>query len=151
MFPDVSVVGDLKCDGLARPLAELVSDLDAHDRLLVGSFSVARIGESRQLTDMRGPVSCGPTLARRWVLASRVGRGAGGDIAALQLPARLRGVRVVDEKLVGAAHGAGLQVHVWTVNQTAEMNRFLDMGVDGLITDRPDRLKDVMIERGHWN
>jgi glycerophosphoryl diester phosphodiesterase len=37
------------------------------------------------------------------------------------------------------------------VNQTAEMNRFLDMGVDGLITDRPDRLKDVMIERGHWN
>jgi glycerophosphoryl diester phosphodiesterase len=60
-------------------------------------------------------------------------------------------VRVVDEKLVGAAHGAGLQVHVWTVNQTAEMNRFLDMGVDGLITDRPDRLKDVMIERGHWN
>jgi glycerophosphoryl diester phosphodiesterase len=151
MFPDVSVVVDLKCDGLARPLAELVSDLDAHDRLIVGSFSEARIGEIRQLTDMRVPVSCGPTLARLWVLASRVGRGAGGDIAALQLPARLRGVRVVDEKLVGAAHGAGLQVHVWTVNQTAEMNRFLDMGVDGLITDRPDRLKDVMIERGHWN
>lgn len=150
-FPDVSVVVDLKCDGLAGPLAELVDGIDAHERLIVGSFSDARIAEIQQITEMRVPVSSGPGLARLWVLASRVGRGVGGDIAALQLPARLRGVRVVDEKLVAAAHAADLHVHVWTVNETSEMHRFLDMGVDGLITDRPDRLKDVMIERRLWN
>lgn len=150
-FPDVSVVVDLKCDGLAEPLADLVDDLEAHDRLIVGSFSDTRITEIQQITKMRVPVSCGPTLARLWVLASRVGRGAGGDIAALQLPARSRGVRVVDEKLVTAAHAADLHVHVWTVNEISEMHRFLDMGVDGLITDRPDRLKSVMIERELWN
>ncbi|HEX6286466.1 MAG TPA: glycerophosphodiester phosphodiesterase family protein, partial [Acidimicrobiia bacterium] len=138
-------------DGLAEPLADLIDDLDAHDRLIVGSFSDTRITEIQEVTERRVPVSCGPTLARLWVLASRVGRGAGGDIAALQLPARVRGVRVVDEKLVAAAHASDLHVHVWTVNQTSEMHRFLDMGVDGLITDRPDRLRDVMIERELWN
>lgn len=150
-FPDVSVVVDLKCDGLGEPLAALMDDLEAHDRLIVGSFSEIRISEIKELTDMRVPVSCGPTLARLWVLASRMGRGAGGEIAALQLPTRMRGVRVVDEKLVDAAHDAGLQVHAWTVNERFEMNRLLDIGVDGLITDRPDRLKEVMLERGVWN
>jgi glycerophosphoryl diester phosphodiesterase len=57
---------------------------------------------------------------------------------------------VVDEKLVVAAHAAGVQVHVWTVNSSEEMARLLDMGVDGLITDRPDLLKDLMIGRGEW-
>ena len=95
--------------------------------------------------------STGSTLSRLWVLASRVGRGVRGEAAALQLPARIRGVRVVDERLVAAAHAAGLQVHVWTVNEPAEMRRLLDLGVDGVITDRPDLLKEVLIERGEWS
>jgi glycerophosphoryl diester phosphodiesterase len=57
---------------------------------------------------------------------------------------------VVDEKLVRAAHSAGVQVHVWTVNRPDEMQRLLGIGVDGLITDRPDLLKDIMVERGEW-
>jgi glycerophosphoryl diester phosphodiesterase len=57
---------------------------------------------------------------------------------------------VVDEKLVDAAHRAGLQVHVWTVNTRSEMARLLDIGVDGLITDRPDLLRDLLVERGEW-
>lgn len=150
-FTDVSVVVDLKCDGLAEPLAALLDELGAHDRLIAGSFSAARISELQDLTDGRVPVSSGPTLARLWVLASRVGRGGGGDISALQLPTHMRGVRVVDEKLVDAAHNEGVQVHVWTVNEVSEMNRLLDMGVDGLITDRPDHLKEVLIQRGEWN
>jgi glycerophosphoryl diester phosphodiesterase len=85
-----------------------------------------------------------------WVLASRIGRGAGGEIAALQLPTHMRGVRVVDHRLVAAAHGAGLQVHVWTVNEAAEMTRLLDMGVDGLVTDRADLLKEVLASRREW-
>ena len=57
---------------------------------------------------------------------------------------------MVTSRLVDAAHRAGLQVHVWTVNHVDEMTRLLDMGVDGLITDRPDVLKDLMIQRGEW-
>jgi glycerophosphoryl diester phosphodiesterase len=150
-YPTVSVVLDMKSDGLARPLAALLDDLDAHGRVIVGSFVDARLAEFRDITGGRVPMSCGPALARLWVLASRVGRAAGGGIAALQLPTHMRGVRVVSERLVKAAHHAGVQVHVWTVNTISEMIRLLDMGVDGLVTDRPDLLKDVLAERGEWH
>lgn len=149
-YADTSVVVDMKSDGLAEPLAALIDDLGAHERLIVGSFSDARVAEFRAITDGRVPTSVGATQARLWVLASRVGRGAGKDASALQLPTHLRGVRVVDERLVSAAHDAGLQVHVWTVNTVTEMSRLLDIGVDGLITDRPDLLRDLLTERGQW-
>ena len=149
-FPEVSLVVDMKADGLAGPLAGFVDDHQMHDRLIVGSFLDARISEFRELTDRRVATSSGPALARMWVLASRVGRGASGEASALQLPTHLRGVRVVDQKLVDAAHNSGLQVHVWTVNTRTEMESFLDMGVDGLVTDRPDILRDVLLSRGQW-
>ena len=79
-----------------------------------------------------------------------MGRRGSREAACLQLPTHVRGVRVVDERLVAAAHDAGLAVHVWTVNERAEMVRLLDMEVDGLITDRPDILKDVLVSRGDW-
>lgn len=149
-FTDVSAVLDMKTDGLAEPLAALIDDLGAHDRLIVGSFSDSRLAEFREITDGRVPVSGGPALSRLWVLASRVGRGVAGDASALQLPTHMRGVRIVDEKLVDAAHLAGIQVHVWTVNERSEMARLLEMGVDGLVTDRPDILKDLLVESGQW-
>ena len=48
------------------------------------------------------------------------------------------------------AHGLDLQVHVWTIDEPDEMHELLDMGVDGLMTDRSDRLKAVLVERGEW-
>jgi len=149
-FPDVSVVVDLKCDGLAEPLADLIDDLDAHDRLIVGSFSDGRLDQFRARAEGRVATSTGAAVSRSWLIASRVGRGARGEASALQLPLRSRGVRVVDRRLVDAAHARGLQVHVWTINDPAEMAHLLDLGVDGIITDRPDLLKALLIERGQW-
>lgn len=149
-FPDVSLVVDMKASGLAEPLTELVDRLGVGDRLIVGSFSDERLEVFRNLTDGKVATSTGPIAARMWVLSSRVGRGGGGDADALQVPTQLRGVRVVDERLVRAAHQAGMQVHVWTVNDPEEMTRLLDIGVDGLITDRPNVLKDVLVHRDEW-
>ncbi|MFQ5522278.1 MAG: glycerophosphodiester phosphodiesterase [Acidimicrobiia bacterium] len=149
-FPEVHFVVDLKVDGLAVPLAEMIDRLDLYDRILVGSFSDHRLDEFRRLTGGRVATSTGPVLSRLWVIASRAGRGAGGEAQALQLPTHLRGVRIVDEKLVAAAHDAGLQIHVWTVNREEEMVRLLDLGVDGLVTDRPDLLRRLLMEREQW-
>jgi len=149
-FPDVSVVVDLKGEGLAKPLARLVAELGLADRLIVGSFSERRLAEFRELTGGRVPTSSGPITSRAWLLAARAGRGVRGPASALQLPARSRGMRVVDERLVVSAHGHGLQVHVWTVNTAPEMAHLLDMGADGLITDRPDILRKVLDDRGEW-
>jgi len=149
-LPDTSFVVDLKEEGLVQPLAELIERLSLHDRLIVGSFSDQRLEEFRKATGGRVATSTGPMLSRMWLLTSRVGRGAGGRASALQLPTRVRGIKVVDKRLVDAAHASGLQVHVWTVNEPGEMEAFLDLGVDGIITDRPDYLREVLITRGQW-
>ena len=57
---------------------------------------------------------------------------------------------LVDRAFVAAAERYNLQVHVWTIDDEAEMNRLLDMGVHGLMTDRPRVLKDVLLARGKW-
>ena len=61
-----------------------------------------------------------------------------------------RGLPIVTERSVRKFHAAGYQVHVWTVNSSKQMHRLLDLGVDGIITDRPESLKAVLIERGAW-
>ncbi len=149
-FPDVSFVVDLKTEAAIEPLARLVEKLDLAGRLIVGSFSDARLAGFRATSGGRVPTSTGAVAARNWLLASRLGRAVPGAASALQLPRTSRGLRVVDRRLVDAAHARGLQVHVWTVNQPAEMHDLLDIGVDGLITDRPDLLRSVLEERGEW-
>jgi glycerophosphoryl diester phosphodiesterase len=150
-FPDVAFVVDLKTENLVSPMIDLIDRLGLHNRLIVGSFSDRRLDEFKAMAGGRIATSTGAAVSRSWVLASRMGRGVRCDAAALQLPRRSRGVRVVDSRLVTAAHDRGLQVHVWTVNHSGEMAELLDLGVDGIITDRPDILKAVMIERGSWD
>jgi glycerophosphoryl diester phosphodiesterase len=67
---------------------------------------------------------------------------------ALQVPARFGDTEVVDEALVAAAHTDGLAVHVWTINDEPEMQRLLDLGVDGIITDRPTPLVALLVGQG---
>jgi glycerophosphoryl diester phosphodiesterase len=62
----------------------------------------------------------------------------------------LAGLTVVNERFVQRAHASGRPVHVWTVDDPAEMRHLLDLGVDGLMTDRTDVLRDVLVSRGQW-
>jgi glycerophosphoryl diester phosphodiesterase len=149
-FPDAAFIVDLKEEAVIEPLARLIHRLDLHDRLIVGSFSDARITAFRAASRGRVATSTGSAASRNWLMASRLGRGVPGAASALQLPRRSRGVRVIDRRLVEAAHLRGLQVHVWTINDPVEMAELLDLGVDGLITDRPDLLKQVLEARGEW-
>ncbi len=76
-------------------------------------------------------------------VASRTGRTIRRQVQAYQLPFDYRGTRI-DDKLIGAIHRAGAHIHLWTVNEPDDMRRFIDMGVDGIVTDRPDLLNEVM-------
>jgi glycerophosphoryl diester phosphodiesterase len=69
---------------------------------------------------------------------------------AAQVPVRHGRLRVVDRRLLACAHRAGLQVHVWTIDDPEEMCRLLDLGVDGIMTDRIETLRDVFAERDLW-
>lgn len=70
------------------------------------------------------------------------------DYVALQVPESYEDTRIVDEAFVEAAHGAGVAVHVWTINDEASMERLLDLGVDGIITDVPAVCLDLLSRRG---
>lgn len=145
MFPGRGWVLDLKADGTEGPLADVITELELSDRVIVGSFSTERVDRFRRLTGGRVATSTPPGETFRAMIAARAPRlaGASGDIfdastCALQVPASWYGVPVVSPALVELAHSAGRLVHVWTVNSADEVAALTDLGVDGLITDRPD-------------
>jgi glycerophosphoryl diester phosphodiesterase len=84
-----------------------------------------------------------------WTLAL-AGRMARLDADCVQVPTRWRAFNLVTAGFVKAAHRAGLPIHVWTVNDEATMRRLLDLGVDGIMTDRPRTLRSVLVARGQW-
>ena len=73
------------------------------------------------------------------------------DFPCVQVPTHFKGIPVVTRRFVKAAHARGIQVHVWTVDDEAEMERLLDLGVDGVMTDRPTLLRQVLERRGAWH
>jgi glycerophosphoryl diester phosphodiesterase len=60
-------------------------------------------------------------------------------------------VPIVDPRFIATAHLAGLAVHVWTIDDAATMERLVDLGVDGIMTDRPTLLRTVLERRGCWS
>jgi glycerophosphoryl diester phosphodiesterase len=148
-FHDARVNIDPKNDAVVVPLLAVLRSLDALDRVCIGSFSGRRLGLIRRLTGGRVCTSMGPAA----VAAARFTSWAGGIPSKLgadcvQLPVRSRGIRLVDRRFVSACHRRGLPVHVWTVNDPGEMERLLDLGVDGIMTDHPAALAEIFRRRG---
>jgi glycerophosphoryl diester phosphodiesterase len=142
-FPDARINIDLKQPAEEWAVAEVIRDNEAEHRTLVGSFYDRRIARFRRITEGSVAVSAGPAAAVRMFMRSRVGRVARAPVQAYQLTDQYRGL-TIDRRLVDAVHRAGAHVHVWTVNEADEMQRLLDLGVDGIITDRPDVLNEVL-------
>lgn len=150
-FPDLRVNIEAKSDAVVEPLAALIRQKSALNRICVGSFSPARISRLRALL---GPDLCW-SPAHLAVLGLWL-RGFGlplptAHFNVVQVPVRFRGLTVVTPAFVRAAHRRGLKVQVWTVDEADEMNRLLDLGVDGLMSDRPSLLKQVLMARGAWS
>ncbi len=137
---------DLKADGAVRPLADFVSTRGLWDDVLVGSLALPRLREFRRLTQGRVATSASPFEAAAFVAGLRRRH----HFDALQVPHRRGRLVVATARLVRRAHAAGKHVHVWTIDTAEEMRELLDRGVDGLVTDRTDVLKDVLVERGQW-
>lgn len=158
-FPGARFSIDAKSPGAAGPLLAAIRSTGAWDRVCVASFSERRLRAVRAAAGPRLATS----LGTRGVLGLQL-RSLSGPVPAdrllgmavhrravvVQVPERSSGVRVVDPAFVRAAHRLGLQVHVWTVNRADAMNRLLDLGVDGIMTDRLEVLREVLSGRGDW-
>ena len=157
-FPDARLNIDVKDRHTTAPLAAVIERCAAHDRVLITSFSDRRRRAvlkrlSRRTASSAGIVCtavfalAGPLLPERWL--AWILR----DVDALQVPVRYGPLELVTPRFLARARRLGLQVHVWTVNDPAEMERLLDLGhggVDGIVTDRADLLKKVLENRGQW-
>jgi len=149
-FPAVRVNIDPKHDAAVEAVVAVVERTGALDRVCIGSFSDARIARARAALGPRLCTSLGPRATARLRGGSfglPVRRLPG---ACAQVPHRYRGVTVTDRRFVQRAHQAGIDVHVWTIDDPDEMHELLDLGVDGIMTDRPTVLREVLIERGAW-
>jgi glycerophosphoryl diester phosphodiesterase len=154
-WDDVRLNVDLKDDAAAEAIARIVARHDAWDRVLVASFHDSRRRRFTRAAGRRVAMSGGALAIGALVLAAPLGltRFVGRRLAhihCVQVPVRQGPVTVVTPRFVSRCQGAGLQVHVWVVDDPAEMERLLALGVDGLMTDDVEALASVMEARGFW-
>lgn len=151
---------DIKDAPAIAPLAAALHRTSAWNRICITSFSTRRLAQMRArlplFTDRKVCMALGP----RGVMALRA-RSYGGPaaklvrlaatgIACAQVPYGLGRVPFVTEAFIRQAHALGLKVHAWTVNDRSEMERLLDIGIDGIMSDELTTLRDVMAVRGLW-
>ena len=140
-FPALRFNIDVKVEGALAPTVAAIRRTATGSRVLLTSFSDARRRRAARLV-VDAVSSAGRAGVIRVLLAAPFGPGvltrAVRGASALQVPERLGPLRIVTRSFVERAHRAGLEVHVWTVNDPADMTRLLDLGVDGLVTDRAD-------------
>lgn len=158
-LPGARVTVELKSDAAVESVLTVLELTGSWHRVCVGAVADRWLSRARALAGARlftSMAMCAVVAlrSRAWLDAlpgplSRLPGMAGcGDLA--QLPRRFGGITVVDEALVRTAHAAGHEVHVWTVDEPCEMADLLDLGVDGLLSDRPDLLRETLRERGAW-
>ncbi|MFN8126304.1 MAG: glycerophosphodiester phosphodiesterase [Candidatus Nanopelagicales bacterium] len=151
-FPDTRFNLDLKEPAAVEPFVAVVRRMNAWDRLVVGSFSHDRLQRARRVGGPRLATSLSPPeVFRLWLAArGRGGRYRPPPATCVQVPPSAGGRRVVEPRLVSMAHGMGWHVHVWTIDQATVMEELIELGVDGLMTDRPTLLRQVLRQRGLW-
>lgn len=150
-FPEARFNIDVKTGRAETPTVAAVCAAHAIDRVLITSFSE---GRRRRTTDALPGVATSASVGRfvPAIAAARVGlspavRAALRGLDAVQVPERQGALRIVSPRTVRAMHRGGVEVHVWTVNDPADMRRLLDWGVDGLVTDRCDLALEVIGSR----
>ena len=153
-FPGVPINIDIKTTAPATPpyehlLAHLLAEHGRGDDTIVASFHDEAL-TAFAATGSPVPTSAGPgRTAQFWEAVQRGDEGiALPEHQALQVPITYGELTVVDARFVAAAHRRDLAVHVWTVDDPATMHWLLDLGVDGIVTDRPSVGQRVFAERG---
>lgn len=144
-FPDTRINVECKCGRVAQPLVDLVLRHGAQHRVLVAA---ADERNRRAVRGYPGPWGASRSQLRPFYLLHRLPLGFlyTPRVDALQIPETWDGRRILTPRFLREAHRRNLPVHVWTVDAEDDMRRLLEMGVDAIQTDRPDRLARVLHE-----
>ena len=145
-FPAARFNVDCKSDEALQPLISLLGERDCLRQICVGSFSDRRLRAVRKAFGEQVCTSLGPLE----ITCLTAGTPTPKNAFAAQVPPSAGKLPVVTERFIDRAHRRGLQVHVWTIDDPQEMERLLDLGVDGIMTDQPEVLKSLLERRSLW-
>jgi glycerophosphoryl diester phosphodiesterase len=151
-FGDARFMVDLKDPRGIAALAVALRRSQAHDRVCVAGSADRWLADARAVMGNAVSTAMGWESVARLSTAARLGLRPRGVVQApfAHVPFRLHRFPVFVERLVSMVHDLGAQLMVWTVDDPERMHRLLDSGVDGIITDRPDLLRGVLVSRGAW-
>lgn len=150
-FPDARFNIDLKSPAAIEPVVTAVTDAGATSRVLIASFS--EVCRSRTVAALPGVATSAsrPQLLRAVIAVKsgliRAARRTLAGVNAVQMPERYRNIPIATPRVIAGMRRAEVEVHIWTVNDPADMARLLDAGVDGVITDRADLARALVDSR----
>ena len=142
-FPDALFQIDVKTDEVVLPTMEVIKKTNSTDKVCIASFSSKRLKQVHKLYP-EICLSMGPYEVMKLLLASfgLYRRKVPGNC--LQIPIYQYGIKLVTKRFINYIHSIGLKIHVWTINDEDTMQKLIDLGVDGIITDRPKALKELL-------
>lgn len=152
-FPRLRFNLDLKEDAVVEPVVRTIAELEVQKRVCVTSFSERRIGAVRKRLGSELCTGLGIAGAFKVGLGSVFSCGKlnmRGEASVLQVPLRWNGLPVLNSSIVKRIQNQGLALHVWTLNEQDEIEHALDIGVDGVMTDKPRLLKQILVWRDLW-
>lgn len=149
-FPDVAMLIEIKSTNpkAIQLFGEMIEHYQRWDKVIVASFNTDTLNQFRSRYPQAATAATALEVTS-FVLLSKLGLTAfySPKANALQVPMQAEGIDIVTPRFVTAAHQRGMQVHVWTLNTKAEMQRAIEMGVDGIITDRPKMLRRLITDQ----
>jgi len=142
-FPDLHFQIDVKTDEVAIPALEVITRLNAEERVCIASFNSDRLQRIRDINP-NICLSMGPKEVLRLFLASfgLYNKPIQGDC--LQIPIYQYGLKLVTKRFVNFVHSRDLKIVVWTINDSKTFKKLIDLKVDGIITDRPKLLTEIL-------
>jgi glycerophosphoryl diester phosphodiesterase len=150
-FPEAKFNIDVKVPEVVDPFIDVVTHLHVHDRILVASFDEP--SRAKAVSKLPGVVSSATSghviegRLRSWLGLSGATWTMPPEIRAVQVPLVHWGMALVTPSFLRMVHQKGLEVHVWTINDAKDMERLLEMGVDGIVTDRADIAAELVAKR----
>ncbi|MGM8214267.1 glycerophosphodiester phosphodiesterase [Bacillaceae bacterium W0354] len=157
-FPDMKFMLEVKHtnpkkvhDEIAKNLWDLIQQYGMEDQVLVSSFDQKVINSFDKYAKGRVALGTGRQIAFNFVLSHKLFMrnlfSPTGDV--IQLPKKNRYFNFFTKSMIKGAQRIGMDIHYWTINDAKTMRKMIDAGVDGIITDRPDLLIEILKEKGY--
>lgn len=150
-FGDLRFNIDLKDSGTIEPLARVLRRTGAWDRVCVTSFSGRRLLAAQRILDRPACLAVTPAAIVAVRYAGHPGKALAARLARSGAQCAQVPKQIATREFIRRSHELGLQVHVWTLNTREDIERALDLGADGVMTDEIVLLRDVLSERGQWH